>query len=253
MPKVKSKSKVVNNSIITQFFGKAESSTEKSEIENKNLDFYESCLSQKVGACENEKNCNDAIDNLGKKRDTLRQKLSNIEKAQIACLKVCHKKEEKIKILQDDIQLQKSNNDELMKQRPVSTNATKPKKVLFEMFKDDFSEEQLGTLRSNSKKPRGDSTFILNSVRFSYCDDLEKIQQKSLKGLSDKREAISPIKLNRMELLFKEHLTNCELEEEEKINREKKFGRHVHRAIMNINTKLENTAKNKKVIHVAKE
>lgn len=108
-------------------------------------------------------------------------------------------------------------------------------------------------LRSSNKNPRGDSTFVLNTVRFCYMDDLEKITKKSVKGRSNDKEPISPERLSRFESMYKEHLGDMTLEEEERNIREKKFVRHVHKAIMNITAGLKKTSQNKKIICISEE
>lgn len=76
------------------------------------------------------------------------------------------------------------------------------KKILFENF-DSLSEEQLSKLRSIDQSKSADSTFVLNSVRYFYSDNLEHLQGKSVKG-SRLTQAMSPVRLDRMELLYKE-------------------------------------------------
>lgn len=237
---------VENNSLITQYFG-ADGGTEKLPKQNEESDFYKKCLMEKIEICE--KNCHGEITRMQLQKDTLSKKLINIQKAQLACLKMCGKKDDRIKELRDKIKLQKSGNSNII---PIVVGQEKSKagKILFEKFKDDFSEDQLRTLRSNIKTSRADSTFVLNCVRFSYSDELEKLQQKSLKGRTGGKEAISPIKMRRMESLFKEYLADMELKEAERSNREKKFGRHVHSAIMNITVGLKKTSQNKQIINV---
>lgn len=269
MPKkFKNRGKVEKNILITQYFErKTQSNSITTESNNsvtnlnkrsENIDFYETCLLEKIDVCDTKKNCHAEKDNLRQKHDLLTQKLTKIRKAYSVCLKICEKKDNKMKKLKEKLHLLKSVNSDVNLQITSSSNEPKTpqpkaKKVLFEEYKGVFSDEQLATLRSINKNPRGDSTFVLNSVRFCYWDDMGKLEHKSLKGKNNGKEAISPTKQCRLKSLYQDRLDDLELIPEEKSVRENKFERHVHAAIMNINTGMKKASENKKIIHVVEE
>lgn len=200
--------------------------------------FYHGSLLKKTASCGPEKNCHEAKNELEKKLFSLNQKLEQTQRAYSVCLEICGKKEKKIEELQNEINL------DVAISKPQSVK--KSKKVLFQNIKI-LSNENLSTLRSIAKTGRADSTFILNSVRFLYSKDLTKLQKKSIKG-RDEKEPISPIKYKQLKSLYEERLDDLELNHDEKTTRGKKFERHLHRAIMNINTGLKNESVKKKVI-----
>lgn len=128
------------------------------------------------------------------------------------------KKDNEIELLKTKIQSQMCQNLDKHSSCPPNTslqpnktsqpnttsqpNEKSQKKILFENF-DSLSEEQLSKLRSIDQSKSADSTFVLNSVRYFYSDNLEHLQGKSVKG-SRLTQAMSPVKLDRMELLYKE-------------------------------------------------
>lgn len=242
MPKNKKNSLSGKNKCITEYFGK---------INDKSVaatNFYKECLETKVNLCRPEKNCHEAKKLLEDRCAQAKEKLERIKKANEVCLSVMKKKDDVIEILKSRIQLEKSpqvkpspEKSSPEKRSPEFLALPPPKTILFENCKT-LSEDQLSKLRSLDNSKRPDSTFVLNSVRFFYSDNLEKLKGKSVKGINKGKptQAMSPVKLDLMKLLYKERLLDMHLTTEEMNAREKKFNRHVHGAITNINAKPKN-------------
>lgn len=247
--------KTTNNTLITKFFHQTTNSSKiaiNSEKTSENLNFYESCLLEKIELCGQEKHCHEEKDKLRQKHGNITEKLTKIHKAHSVCLKICEKKDNQIKNLKDKIQLLKSTSSItcIDKRNIPSSNESK---LVLEEFKDVLSDEQLSTLRSINKTAGGDSTFVLKCVRFVYSDNLEKLQHISVKGQSKETQSISPIKMNRLKSLYHSRLANMDSTTEERRVREVKFERHVHNAIMNIRKALKKASEMEKVICTAEK
>lgn len=169
-------------------------------------------------------------------------KLEKAKKANTICLEIIAKKVVIIEDLEKQIQPKPQNastSPAMEASQPAMEAAPPEKKILFENCKR-LEEHQLAKLRSIDASKKSDSTFVLNSVRFAYCDDLNKLNGKCVKGIKRGKQpaqAMSPEKLNFIKSLYSERLMDMTLPEKEKIEREKKFNRHVHGAITNINVK----------------
>lgn len=218
-------------------------------------DFYAKFLKSIVDLCGSDKNCHGIKESLKRKLEASKQKEAQIKESIAMCLEINVQKDKKIRLLEN--QAEKSHNS------PATSNSdnVNTKKnamqtpILFDQFNGILTENQLGTLRSIVKSTTGDSTFVLNCVRFMYCDDLGKLASKSVTGGSkkDSKEALSPQKLGQMKTMYVERLTDLNIGKEEKGEREKKFNQHVHRAIINTNATLKNKRENTKVINFAKQ
>lgn len=241
--KIKKKNNPKNNKVITQFFNKQIERTtdERNKSVELNLDaepnFYQNAVVKKVNLCGPEKNCYQVKLNLHKKIDTLNEKLKKIQHACSFCLQMCEKKDKKIEILNHS--LQKRGSPSSVKIITQHNEQTTKEKTLFEEFSDVLTEEQLGTLRSTNKAPRADSNFVLNTIRFFYSENLEILQNKCAKGRAGNKQPISPVKMNRMKMLYEERIIDLDVPEQEKTQRKTKFDRLVHSAIMNVNKSLK--------------
>lgn len=191
-------------------------------------DFYKKCFNSKINTCEPEKNCHEIKRNLKQKLNINKQKEAHIQEAIATCSKICSIKDDEIKLL-------KSQNKDIQENFSATKSRKETNQMLFEDFKDEFSADQLGTLRSIEKTTKGDSNFILNCVRFIYSTDLSKLEHKSVTGASkgSPKEPISPQKLKQMKSLYDERLNDLEMQDAEKSERSKTFNRYVHRAIKN--------------------
>lgn len=252
-PKEKiTKPKVSRNNLITNYMNET-NVTEigiDSETENANgnespvSNFYKSCRDEKAETCGSNKNCHAVKRKLERELASLIEKDAQVEKAITTCLRICNKKDEEIDMLENRIGCRKDHKGTIMK---------KPKKVLFAKFEDSFTDDQLSTLRSVQKSPRGDSTFVLHAIRFSYSDDLRRLEKKTASGVSKKglKEPITPQRLNRLKVMFSERLSDLGLGKVEVDAREKKFGRHVNRAIQNVCQRIGSKSTKLKIINVA--
>lgn len=207
-----------------------------------------------VDSCEPGKNCHEVKESLKRKLEASKQKEAQIRESIAMSLEINAQKDKKIKLLENQV--------EKIHQLPatstcVNVNTQKnaiQTPILFDQFKGILTEEQLSTLRSIVKTPTGDSTFVLNCVRFMYCDDLRKLSNKSVTGASKKgpKEAVTPQKLHQMKTMYAERLMDLNIGAEAKKEREKKFNNHVHRAILNTNATLKNQSENVKMINFTK-
>lgn len=95
------------------------------------------------------------------------------------------------------------------------------------------------------KTSKGDSTFVLNGIRFLYSDNLGKLQSKTVTGKSKigTKEPITPQKLKQLKSIYQERLADLNLQDGDKNKREKLFNRHAQHAITNINTTMKNESK----------
>lgn len=218
-------------------------------------DFYDDCLQSKINLCASGKNCHKIKQSLKRKLEIMKEKEAQIQESIAKCMEINAQKDEKIKSLENQaeqiLQLSaKSTNNSASTQ----TNLVKTLTV-FEQFNEVLAENQLSTLRSIDKSTKGDSTFVLNCVRFIYSHDLEQLAHKSVTGASkssDPKEPITPQKLSQLKTMYVERLTDLKTGKAEKEEREKKFNRHVHRAIININNAQKKQKENMKVINFTK-
>lgn len=254
MPKIRkrvAKKLIENNRSITHYFGTPKNGNvseirldeDSSEIADAATEFYKAHLEAKVKECTPKKNCHEIKKKLENQLALAKHKLEKINKANSICSDIIEKKNDEIELLEAKIRSQMRENLDTATSSPPKAlsppNASSPlKKILFENF-ESLSEEQLSKLRSIDKTQSADSTFILNSVRFFYSDNLAYLKGKSVKGISKSRptQAMSPDKLDKMKLLYKERLSDMKLPDVEKVHRENQFNRHIHRAITNINAK----------------
>lgn len=260
IPKKIAKQLKTNNKTITQYFGTPKNGNiseiipneESDGIENGNTnntatEFYKACLEAKSDACEPEKNCHTIKKMLENRLALAEEKLEKINKADTICSEMIDKKDNTIELLNAQIQSQvREDLDTQTSPSPSKASSSPkvsslPKKIIFENSKA-LTEDQLCKLRSIDKTQSADSSFILNSVRFFYSDNLAKLNGKSVRGISRGKptQAMSPDKLDLMKSLYNERISDMNLPVEERVNREKKFNRHVHRAITNINARKNN-------------
>lgn len=219
-----------------------------------NNDFYEHCFKSKVNLCALEKNCHEIKQNLKRKRDINKQKEAQIQESIAKCFEINAQKDEKIKSLENQAeQIHQLSATSTSNNANTQTNVMKTP-ILFEQFSEMLAENQLSTLRSIDKSTKGDSTFVLNCVRFVYSHDLAKLAHKSVTGASksEPKEPITPQKLSQLKTIYVERLNDLKIEEMEKEKREKKFNIHVHRAIININITQKNRNENLIAINFTK-
>lgn len=111
-------------------------------------------------------------------------------------------------------------------------------KPTFTTFSHNFDNNQLAQLRSTGQLQRDDSTFVANSLKFIYDENLDSIKGKSLTGRgrhkTDKKTQLTPEKVLILKNLFGERLNYITRNEDEKKLREKSFNKHIKNAVANI-------------------
>lgn len=248
----------IQTNLIRNYF-KADSAKESNEVKSvqraEKNDFYENCFKSQIESCEANKNCHEVKINLKRKLEISKQKEASIQESIAMCKRICKQKDDKIKSFEIETERNKqispvtTSNNTGQQHNPTDTNKSS---ILFDQFNEIFAENQLSTLRSIDKSKKGDSTFILNCLRFLYSHDLAKLEHKSVTGKSktgDPKEPITPQKLNQIQTVYVERLNDLKLERTDQDEREKKFRNHVHRAIININNAQRNAKENIKVIN----
>lgn len=103
----------------------------------------------------------------------------------------------------------------------------------FKRFADFFNENDLVHLRGIDHRSASDSTFIRQSLKFLYRNNLHVLSNKSAKGNKNK-ESITPQKMMILSNIFDERVSGMDLVEHEKRRRKLNFGRLIARAISNI-------------------
>lgn len=227
-PSVK-KNKTAQTNLIGNYFKSAETDDTKKSSETavkqaEKNDFYKNCFEAKIELCEGNKNCHEVKVNLKRKLEMSKQKEASIQESIVMCKKICKQKDDKIKSLEMEAERVRKNSNDTHSQH-THTDTTKSR-ILFETFKETFAENQLSVLRSIDKSPKGDSTFILNCVRYLYAHDLAKLTHKSVTGKSKKdepKEPITPQKLNQIQTIYVERLSDLKIETAERDAREKKL------------------------------
>lgn len=241
MPKISKKSE--QNTKITHYFNITTNNIneipKQNSTVNKSTEFYGACLDSKL-ACKKEANCHEVILKLENQLASAAQKLEQINKAHLMCLDICKKKDAAIELLQNKIQSQpctRANTTSEAKNNEPTTSQSDEKKILFEKYKGVLGEVQLSKLRSIDIGRSGDSSFILNAVRFIYSENLAKLKNKSVTGCTKtkKTEAMSPEKLDQLRSLYNERIIHINEPKDERNDRLNKFNRLVGRAIANIN------------------
>lgn len=212
----------ISNSKITNYFvttKKSEPAKVERPIEKPPVvaqQFYEKFAKCK-GHCEKEE--------LKTKIEEAKEKLAKIEGAIKSCRLVLMEKNMEI--------------DNLDKN---SATQEDPSAIIFDTFSNCFTAEQLKTLRSINSNSPGDSTFILNVVKFLYSDDLGRVKSKSACGRKNKgqsKEKMTPSKKKTLERIFGERLHKLDVTPMEKSDRKKSVNRLIKDAFASICKSLE--------------
>lgn len=219
---------------ITDFFKAGKKNTvilPSAEVKNTTDQFYSLCLHEKLRICKNPKCCTEKHE-LKVKRIEQEEKLKEINRAIDLCLEICRKKETKI--------------DKLMSKRKVPEKVNHPvacsgvpndANKMLSKFENDFTQNDLAKLRSMGTTKTDDSSFILNSIRFLYKNDTDKISSVSLTGRSRGAEAkqkMSPQKYDTIKDLFTERLNSLKLNSIDFAERSKELNKHMKNAFINI-------------------
>lgn len=114
----------------------------------------------------------------------------------------------------------------------VCTNGNKT----FSTFENVLTNNELAVLRSIGSSKKDDSSFVLNSIRFLYKNDIDKMSCLSLTGRSrgpEAKQKMSPNKYDTVNKMFLERLTSFELNSTEFTDRSKQIDTHVKNAFIN--------------------
>lgn len=191
--------------------------------------FYSVCLSEKMTNCNN---CTKELNELKDKCDEQEKKLQEINRAIEICSGVIGKKEKKIDDLLSEIKMREKFNEPVA----CSSESIRVNKN-FCMFENVLTLDELAKLRSIGPTKTDDSSFILNSVRFLYKNDVEKISSLSVTGFSRgpvPKEKICTETYNTIKNLFIERLTSFQLESKEFTERSKNINKLLKNAFINI-------------------
>lgn len=201
------------------------------EVKNTTDQFYSLCLHEKLENCKNP-NCSKEKHELKVKRIEQEEKLKEINRAIDLCLAICRKKEEKIGQLMPKRKVPEKVNDPVACPG-VPNDANK----MLSKFENDFTQNDLAKLRSMGTTKTDDSSFILNSIRFLYKNDTDKISSLSLTGRSRgtaAKQKMSPQKYDTIKDLFTERLSSLELNSIDFAERSKELNKHMKNAFINV-------------------
>lgn len=253
----KNNKKAVNNTTITDFFKKQVVSTESNLMSTENSStanrtypkpssvFYNNCLLENV----QDENCINALcadDKTDLKVKILEAKktIDQILKAQQFAAEIIKEKEEKILLLQKQIGIneyvQPSSSSSSSWQEVtanVAAKITSSNSLLFEDFVQSFTEEQLAIIRSIEKSFSADSTFILTVTRSLYANNLNDLQNITVKGRKNcTKKEIDAQTLKTITDIFSERIDSItDIDEVAKMDRKKRLNTLLNRAITNIN------------------
>lgn len=156
---------------VTVFFPRTKknsSAGEKENVEKKMTEnFYDKCLNTKKCQCDQKETC------LKIKINELKEKMLEYENMVKTARSVIEEKEEKINRLQENVCLDVAAKN---------TTSTQSVSSSFESFSVHFKPEQLECLRLINSDERGDSTFVLNAIKFLYDGRLHTLETKTACG-----------------------------------------------------------------------
>lgn len=220
-----------NNSLITQHFGRKYEDIEaeiNTEVKKKStVEFYERSLQESIHStqtCENN-SCSIAINEFEKKIAAAKSELNRIMVGHSMVISICEEKDMQIKCLKSEIELTSTvkNSDfsngftAVQEDAPLTQESLalleKPltNVQLFSQFVNDFTNEQLESIRKIGNSSAEDSTFVLNVLRFLYYADLHQLFNVSATGRSSKgktKEKIPEEKIIILKGMFSERLEN---------------------------------------------
>lgn len=198
-------------------------STHTNDVPSKTDEFYNSYLDKSSSCCQQEKN------RLRFKLAEMKTKIAQNQNAVNTCLKICEKKQTKIKKLEELLQ---SKKKDISAQPVVEANMK-----LFSKYDVQFPTEELAKLRSIGSTKKDDSTFILTGTRSLYRNDLNRAASITVSGRSrgpEPKQMMSPEKLETINGIFMERLDSLGLERGDRVERHKKLNELIRHALTNI-------------------
>lgn len=228
----------VNAQKITSFFKQ----TKNSEIEESDSvvdfgtaaeQFYKQQLENKEKKCSRQ-SCIDIKAMLQKQIDEMEMKYKSHKDTAEICSVVVSEKNREIENLQKLLGCEES------------ATCSNPQELNIINFSDSFTIDQLSKLRLIGKTKSEDSTFVLFIVNCLYEGRHDVLQTKSLTGRTkagQKKDIMTPEKVNVIEKIFAERLHNIAKNEEEKTTRKKNLNRLIKYAQSNISRKVNSAAR----------
>lgn len=205
--------------------------------------FYDSCLDENLKSCSSV-NCANEKQQLVHALAGQKSKLIRIQNSVAQCLKQCAKKEQKILILEQQIEKTKNVGIE----QAVSVRNENATTVMYSTFSKQFGSKDLSKMRSIGVSESEDSTFVLAGIRSLYKNEMNKVATITVNGRSRRNEAkqkMTPEKLKSIQDIFNERLDSCEISSADRVRRGKKVNVYIKGAFANIvSTKAYNTQKN---------
>lgn len=146
-------------------------------------------------------------------------------------MEISRKKEKKIDNLMSEMKLA-----EKVSEPDASFGTSNDTNKILSTFENVLTQNELAKLRSIGTSKKEDSSFILNSIRFLYKNDIDKISSLSLTGRSRGTEAkqkISPQKYDTIKNMFSERLASLKLNSTEYTDRSKQINTLMKNAFIN--------------------
>lgn len=248
MPKTTRENNKINpKQVITNFFQVAETNERSStaEVNQSNTkqtdpkptaDFYANYLLENI---EDEKctgfRCDADKNELKRKIEKTKQEIEQILKAQKFAAEIIKEKDNKIKLLQE--QIEKHNAAKNQSDSQIATNIAAMNKPPFEDFVQWFTEEQMESIRKVQNSFSEDSTFVLRVTRSLYAENLNDVRNITVKGQGkdSSKKKIDGEKLKIMTEMFSERIDGiADIEEASKDDRKHRLNTLLNRAITNI-------------------
>lgn len=111
----------------------------------------------------------------------------------------------------------------------------KKQKILFEQFEDKIQKTDLIRLRSINDTKEKDSTFILQSLKILYKEDISALSKKTATTTTSTKQEMTPEKKCAIQQLFSERLSAMNLSAEQELDRQSRFRCLLSNAISSVN------------------
>lgn len=236
MPKTKKKSnanQVPERLRITNYFAQNlnPSDIQKNDVQNTSTtkDFYNKCLSNQLNAeqCEIPE-CQHVQEKIRLEQllAESKEKFEQTKKAKDVCERICKKKDEEIATLEKQLQMHIT---------PTTKNSSDT--LLYSKHSEQFTAKELSELRSIGGNQSEDSGFILNSIRYIYKGQMDRLTHISVTGRSRmgiKKAKMSPNKFTAIQNMFNERMNSLELTSDAQKKRAKRINLLIKDAIQNI-------------------
>lgn len=112
--------------------------------------------------------------------------------------------------LQKDLKIEELEKESKEQSGPVLVELSD--KTVFSQFADIFSQEELSALRSIPSSSSKDSTFVLQTIRYLYKENLSVLSSRTSSSSRENKKPISPEKKNIIQQIFHERLNILKLD-----------------------------------------